>query len=78
MVDGKGNPSAEKQVDRTLTDSPSAMGSSRRQQEHWGTAGLRSLCDAAKENGISALYDEFAADDPSGQDDGAVTVRRIL
>ena len=78
MVDGKGNPSAEKQVDRTLTNSPSAMDSSRRSEGTGGTAGLRSLCDAAKANGISALYDEFAAGDPSGQDDGAVTVRRIL
>ena len=78
MVDKRRNSSAEKQVDRTLTDSPSAMGSSRRSAGTGGTAGLRSLCDAAKENGISALYDEFAADDPSGQDDGAVTVRRIL
>ncbi len=35
-----------------------------RNQGH-GTEALRLLCQAAKENGITALYDDIAADNPS-------------
>ncbi len=31
----------------------------------YGSAGLQLLCEAAKENGISVLYDDIAADNPS-------------
>lgn len=31
----------------------------------YGREGLRLLCEAAKENGIAALYDDIAADNPS-------------
>lgn len=31
----------------------------------FGSTGIRLLCDAAKENGISVLYDDIAADNPS-------------
>ena len=31
----------------------------------FGTAGIRLLCQAAKENGVPALYDDIAADNPS-------------
>lgn len=56
----------------------------------YGTAGIRLLCRAAGENGISALYDELAADNPSlalflkngfaieSRRGGAVTVKRVL
>ena len=33
----------------------------------YGTEGIRQLCQAAKENGISALHDDIAADNPSYQ-----------
>ncbi len=56
----------------------------------YGSTGIRLLCDAAKENGISVLYDEIAADNPSYklflkngfeidyQDDGVVMVKKTL
>ena len=31
----------------------------------YGTAGLQLLCEAARENGVLALYDDIAADNPS-------------
>ena len=31
----------------------------------YGTEGLKLLCDAAKDNGISVLHDDIAADNPS-------------
>ncbi len=31
----------------------------------YGSTGIRLLCDAAKENGISVLHDDIAADNPS-------------
>ena len=31
----------------------------------YGAAGLRSLCAAAKENGVPALWDNIAADNPA-------------
>ena len=31
----------------------------------FGSEGINLLCKAAKENGISALYDDIAADNPS-------------
>ena len=33
----------------------------------YGTEGLSLLCEAAKENGVSTLYDDIAADNPSVQ-----------
>lgn len=33
----------------------------------YGTEGLRRLCEAAKENGVIALYDDIASDNPSVQ-----------
>ncbi len=33
----------------------------------YGTEGIRQLCRAAKENGISVLHDDIAADNPSYQ-----------
>lgn len=33
----------------------------------FGAEGIRLLCQAAKENGISVLYDDIAADNPSWQ-----------
>ena len=62
----------------------------RYQRRGYGTAGIRLLCRAAGENGISALYDELAADNPSlalflkngfaieSRRGGAVTVKRVL
>lgn len=56
----------------------------------YGTKGLRLLCKAAKENGIDALYDDIAADNPSVklfldsgftvecQTDEIVTVKKLL
>lgn len=56
----------------------------------FGMAGIRLLCDAAKENGISMLYDDIAADNPSYklflkngfeidyQDDAVVMVKKAL
>lgn len=56
----------------------------------FGSAGIRLLCDAARENGISALYDNIAADNPSYQlflkngfeiddrDDTTVMVKKTL
>ena len=31
----------------------------------FGTKGIQLLCNAAKENGVTALYDDIAADNPS-------------
>lgn len=31
----------------------------------YGTEGLRMLCDAARKNGVSALYDDIAIDNPA-------------
>ena len=56
----------------------------------FGSEGLRLLCEAAKESGITALYDDIAADNPSWklflkngfeidyQDDEVVMVRKAL
>lgn len=56
----------------------------------FGSTGIRLLCDAAKENGISILYDDIAADNPSYQlflnngfeidyqDDTVIMVKKIL
>ncbi len=56
----------------------------------YGTAGIRLLCRAAKANGISVLYDDIAADNPScglflkngfsvdRRDGGVVMVRKEL
>lgn len=56
----------------------------------YGTAGLRLLCEAAKENGISVLYDDIAADNPSyrlflregfvidDRNDAVIMVKKIL
>lgn len=56
----------------------------------FGSAGIRLLCYAAKENGISTLYDDIAADNPSYklflkngfeidyQDDTVVMVKKNL
>ena len=56
----------------------------------FGTRGLMLLCEAAKANGIEALYDSIAADNPSlkpfvkrgfsvvGRTDGAVLVKKDL
>lgn len=55
-----------------------------------GTRGIGLICAAAKANGIAALYDDIAADNPSVklflkngfsiecQDDGVVMVRKVL
>ena len=39
--------------------------SARCRRQGFGTAGLQLLCEAAKENGVSVLYDDIAADNPS-------------
>lgn len=56
----------------------------------YGGKGLELLCGAAKDNGLSALYDDIAVDNPSVhmflrhgftvdyQTDGFVTVKRVL
>ena len=56
----------------------------------YGKQGLRLLCEAARENGIDALYDDIAADNPSVklfldngftvecQGDEIVTVKKFL
>ena len=56
----------------------------------FGSIGIRLLCDAAKENGVSMLYDDIAADNPSYklflkngfeidyQDDTVVMVKKTL
>jgi len=56
----------------------------------YGTAAIRLLCEAAKSNGVSALYDDIAADNPSFhlflkcgftidyQDDRVVMVKKNL
>lgn len=56
----------------------------------YGTAGLRLLCEAARENGVAALYDDIAADNPSvklfldngftvdNQTEDIVTVKKLL
>ena len=56
----------------------------------YGREGLRLLCEAARENGIAALYDDIAADNPSlklfldsgfevvGRTEDFVTVKKIL
>ncbi len=54
----------------------------------FGTAGIELICKAAKGNGISALYDDIASDNPSYklflkngfeivcENDGAITVKK--
>ena len=56
----------------------------------YGAEGLRLLCEAARENGIDALYDDIAADNPSVklfldngfsvecQTEDIVTVKKLL
>ena len=56
----------------------------------YGTEGLALLCQAAKENGIAALYDDIAKDNPSvhlflrngftaiAQTQDAITVKKVL
>ncbi|MBR0429592.1 MAG: GNAT family N-acetyltransferase [Lachnospiraceae bacterium] len=40
---------------------------SKYRNQGYGTEGIRQLCQAAKENGISVLHDDIAADNPSYQ-----------
>ena len=61
-----------------------------RRNRGYGTAGIRLLCRAAKARGISVLYDDIAADNPSRglflkngfvidrQDDDVILVRKEL
>ena len=56
----------------------------------FGTKGIQLLCNAAKENGVTALYDDIAADNPSVslflksgftidyQNDDVVMVKKVL
>ena len=56
----------------------------------FGSEGIRLLCEAAKKSGITVLYDDIAADNPSwklflkngfeidSQDDEVVMVRKEL
>ena len=56
----------------------------------FGTKGIQLLCNAAKENGVTALYDDIAADNPSYklflkngftidyQNDDVVMVKKVL
>ena len=59
-------------------------------KQGFGMAGIQLLCEAAKENGISVLYDDIAADNPSyrlflrngfeicSQNDDVILVRKAL
>lgn len=56
----------------------------------YGSEGIRLLCEAAKESGVTILYDDIAADNPSwklflkngfeisARDDEVVMVRKVL
>ena len=56
----------------------------------YGSEGIRLLCEAAKESGVTVLYDDIAADNPSwrlflkngfeisSRDDEVVMVRKVL